>query len=348
MNDRFGLGAKRNYEVVGRAATGIYAILCSKFSGAEVLVPANICPAAVYPILYSENRPVFCDVEYWSGNMSLKTLVAGITQETKAVIVPHMYGNPVEDIVEIGEYCRAHGLILIEDCASAMGAEVNGATVGSFGDYAIYSTGHAKTIDIGGGGIVASDYDLGDVVSALSAVVSDDELAQTEELMFSKVYRRFLNTRKPLANFSGRQYFQRDFRAIFLRGVTKDLQQKVISGVRDLLQATVNARRRRQLELERVFDRLVPNGRRYRYAPGGVPWRFSFFVSERNRQALADTMLSCRLPVSDWYPAMVELFGDEKSYPTANVLGRSILNLPLTVSDHQFVAACDLIARFDR
>ena len=135
---------------------------------------------------------------------------------------------------------------------------------------------------------------------------------------------------------------------MFLRVATEDLRQKVIHGVRDLLQETVNARRSRQSRLERIFDELVPNGRRYHYAPGGVPWRFSFFVGERNRQALADAMLSCGLPVSDWYPAMAELFGDEKPYPTANGLGRSILNLPLTVSDRQFEAACDLIARFDR
>lgn len=340
------LGIKSNYLVVGRAATGIYALLRAKFTGREVVVPANICPAAVYPIVYSGNKPVFCDVESPSGNVSLQRIQGCITVQTSAVIVPHMYGNPVQGISEISRFCAERGIMMIEDCASAMGAEINGVPVGSFGDYAIYSTGHAKILDLGGGGLIVSDNDLCDVEAVVSAVKSDHALAAIQESRFAKTYRRFLNTRAPLSCYPDKHFFSSDFRDMLLVDISTDRANEIIASIKSDLSNAVNERRERQLAFEQIFDSFDIASERYRYGEGAVSWRFSFFVSGKDRQRLADAMLEAALPVSDWYPAMAELFDDNGEYPTAYNLGRTILNLPLTLSTQRFADACRLIVKY--
>ena len=64
---------KRNHIITGRAATGIYLIFKALgIKDRKVLFPANICYAAIYPVVYSGNIPVFSDVEPKSGNLSLQ------------------------------------------------------------------------------------------------------------------------------------------------------------------------------------------------------------------------------------------------------------------------------------
>jgi dTDP-4-amino-4,6-dideoxygalactose transaminase len=70
--------------------------------------------------------------------MDPDALERAITPRSKAVIVYHLAGYPA-DIRRIAHICRQHGLKLIEDCDNALFASVDGAQVGGFGDYSIYS-----------------------------------------------------------------------------------------------------------------------------------------------------------------------------------------------------------------
>ena len=152
---------KKHGLTVGRAAVGIYlALMQEGIRDKEVLVPANVCYAAVFPIILSGNRPLFCDVESTSGNLSCAKVLDRITDDTAAVVLPHMYGNPIKDIEIIATNLRGRGIIVIEDCASALGATVNGRACGDFGDYSVFSFGHSKTLDLGGGGMLFSDKPL--------------------------------------------------------------------------------------------------------------------------------------------------------------------------------------------
>lgn len=334
---------KHNWIVAGRAAAAIYAVLKSLFSGREVLVPANVCYAAVYPILYSGNRPVFCDVADHAGNVSLETIKAAVNPNVGAVLVPHMYGNPVREIQAIAEFCANHGMVLIEDCASSMGAEVDGQLVGHFGDYAVFSTGHAKVVDLGGGGIVFSDKDLSRIGEILGELPYRDRASEEHETEFSRTYRRFLNTRRPLADFKERGYFAGDFSDCYLWNGDADFSR----GVLDVAGARIDGERTRRKsrfgELKAMFLDAVHGVEIYDYADGAIPWRFSFFIDASLRQKVADALLAESIPVSDWYPVIVELFGDQTEYRNASSMGKSILNVPLTISDGDFQRMCSLI-----
>jgi len=101
--------------------------------------------------------PYFVDSEPKTPHVSLRTLQEAIDEETAAVIVTH-YHSSNREIKEIAEYCRSKGVTLIEDCAISLGSRVDGAHVGSFGDYALFSFGLFKFVSTYfGGGVAVRD-----------------------------------------------------------------------------------------------------------------------------------------------------------------------------------------------
>ena len=89
------LSLRKNYMCVSRAATGLYLIfqqenICNK----KVLYPANICYAAIYPSVYTNNLPVFCDVDYFTGNVTYD-VVKKYIDKVDVMVLPRMYGNPI-------------------------------------------------------------------------------------------------------------------------------------------------------------------------------------------------------------------------------------------------------------
>jgi perosamine synthetase len=154
-------------EIVRRLAVGD-ALLCGSASlslelalrsgrlgpGDEVVIPALCCSALVPPILAVGATPVLADVGA-ELNLTAETVDAVITGRTRAIIVPHLFGNPA-DIVAIAALADARGIIVIDDAAQALGATVEGQPVGSFGDMGVISFGTDKIcFGLGGGALVA-------------------------------------------------------------------------------------------------------------------------------------------------------------------------------------------------
>ena len=95
--------------------------------------------------------PVFADVDPDSGNITAETIEAVLTERTRAIIPVHLGGWPC-DMPAIMALAERRGLIVIEDCAQAHGAEIDGRPVGSFGDAAAFSFCQDKIITTGGEG----------------------------------------------------------------------------------------------------------------------------------------------------------------------------------------------------
>ena len=112
-------------------------------------------------------RPVFADVDADSGAITAATIAPLITPHTKAIAVVHLGGWPA-DMPAILDLARAHGIAVIEDCAQAHGALINGQSVGSFGDVAAWSFCQDKILTTAGeGGMVTTHRaDLWDAVWA--------------------------------------------------------------------------------------------------------------------------------------------------------------------------------------
>lgn len=135
--------------------------------GDEVITPACTFPTTVNPLFQNGFVPVFVDVDIRTLNVSLEQIQSGFSTKTKAIVVPHTLGNVCE-IDKISEWCKKENLYLIEDACDAMGAEMNGQKVGTFGDMATSSFFPAHHVSCGeGGAVFVSTNRLARVVESL-------------------------------------------------------------------------------------------------------------------------------------------------------------------------------------
>lgn len=126
-------------------------------AGDEVVVPAATFVATASAVVARGARPVVVDVERSSQCLSAATVEPAITERTRAVIVVHLGGHPVE-MAPILDLARERGLFVVEDCAQAHGARREGRSVGSFGHIAAWSFCQDKIMTTGGeGGAITTD-----------------------------------------------------------------------------------------------------------------------------------------------------------------------------------------------
>jgi perosamine synthetase len=136
----------------GSLALEIALRACGVGRGDEVIIPTFCCTAVVAPVLAVGAVPVLADVGV-ELNITAETVNAALTKETKAIIVPHLFGNPAE-IGAIVDLTRDENIRVIDDAAQALGATIEGRPVGSFGDAGILSFGSEKVCFGLGGGVV--------------------------------------------------------------------------------------------------------------------------------------------------------------------------------------------------
>lgn len=125
-------------------------------AGYEVITSPITDAGTVFAILFQNAIPVFADVDPTNSNITASTIEAAITPRTRAVVVVHLTGCPA-DLDPIVELCKKKGLILIEDCAQALGALYHGKPLGIFGDFGCYSLNDQKHITSGEGGFVITN-----------------------------------------------------------------------------------------------------------------------------------------------------------------------------------------------
>jgi aminotransferase EvaB len=125
--------------------------------GTRVATVANASMYTTGALLAIGAEPVFMDVQLDSCNVGLAQVQAAVQQGAQVVVVTHLYGVAVADIAEIAAWCAAQGVALLEDCAQAHGARVQGRCVGGFGDAAAFSFYPTKNLGaLGDGGAVVT------------------------------------------------------------------------------------------------------------------------------------------------------------------------------------------------
>ncbi|MDY7577047.1 DegT/DnrJ/EryC1/StrS family aminotransferase [Herbaspirillum sp. RTI4] len=122
-------------------------------AGDEVIVPSLTFVATANAVSYTGAQAIFADVNPDTWQMGAAEVEPLITSRTKAIIAVHLYGHacPLRELQELAE---RHHLLLIEDCAEALGTTYAGEQVGIHADAAIFSFYKNKTITTGEGGMV--------------------------------------------------------------------------------------------------------------------------------------------------------------------------------------------------
>jgi dTDP-3-amino-3,4,6-trideoxy-alpha-D-glucose transaminase len=138
--------------------------------GDEVITVAHTAVATVAAIERAGARPVLVDIDPVTYTMCPAAAAAAIGPRTRAIVPVHLYGHPAEmrALVALAE---RHGLLVIEDCAQAIGASDGGRTVGTFGHAAAFSFYPTKNLGACGdaGAVVTNDAAIAERVRRLRA-----------------------------------------------------------------------------------------------------------------------------------------------------------------------------------
>lgn len=126
--------------------------------GDEVIMPTFTIISCINQIVRSGAKPVLVDSDPITWNMDVTQIEAKITPRTKAIMIVHIYGLPV-DMDPVLDLCHRHGLKLIEDAAEMIGQNYRGVPCGSFGDISTVSFYPNKHITTGEGGMILTDDD---------------------------------------------------------------------------------------------------------------------------------------------------------------------------------------------
>ena len=124
--------------------------------GDEIIVPAQTHVATVHAIELVGAKPIFLDCDIKTGNIDIYGIEEKITDKTKAISLVHFAGIPVA-MDEILKIAKKYNLIVIEDCALALGSFYKQKHVGLWGDIGCFSFYPAKHITTAEGGMLVSN-----------------------------------------------------------------------------------------------------------------------------------------------------------------------------------------------
>ena len=136
------------------SALEIIAALLNIKKNDEIIVPAHTYCASAIPFARNGAKLIWADINFYTRTIDLNDFKKKVTKKTRAVVIVHLYGYAV-DFSNIINFCKKEGIKIIEDCAQALGAEINNKKVGTLGDFSCYSFHAQKNITtLGEGGMI--------------------------------------------------------------------------------------------------------------------------------------------------------------------------------------------------
>ena len=128
-------------------------------AGSDVLLASNTYIATILAVINAGHHPVLVEPDLRTYNIDPERLAAAMTPTTRAICVTHLYGKSCRMDL-IGEFARAQGLAVVEDCAQSHGATLNGRMTGTFGNTGCFSFYPTKNLGaLGDAGAVTTDDD---------------------------------------------------------------------------------------------------------------------------------------------------------------------------------------------
>lgn len=268
--------------------------------GSQIILPANSFIATSEAVTNAGYSVIFCDICPENCNIDLDDLEKKITRFTKAIILVHLYGmpGPVEGVIELG---KKYNLKIIEDCAQAHGARVNGRHVGSFGDAATFSFYPGKNLGAYGdaGAIVTNNIDVAD-------------------------------TCRQIANHGRVSKYDHDFEGRNSR--LDGIQAAILLVKLKYLEAWIDRRR----EIAKIYQKHLPDEILTQKIIGNIEHAYHLFVIKVNdREFLRSFLMDNNVETGIHYPiALPDLkaysnLGQKGKYINATINASKVLSLPI-------------------
>jgi len=159
FEEKFSAKVGRKYGIAvcnGSAALVVAVAALGLKKGDEVIMPTFTIISCANAVIMAGATPVLVDSDPYTWNMDVNQIESKITPKTRAIMVVHIYGLPV-DMDPVIKLAKKHGLKIIEDAAEAHGQTYNGKPCGSFGDISVFSFYANKHVTTGEGGMVVTD-----------------------------------------------------------------------------------------------------------------------------------------------------------------------------------------------
>lgn len=159
FEEKFSKRAGRKFGIAvcnGTAALEAAVIAAGVKKGDEVILPSFTIISCASSIIRAGAIPVLVDSEEDNWNMNVNQIRNKISKNTKAIMIVHIYGLPV-DIYPVLKLAEEFNLKIIEDAAELIGQTYKGKPCGSFGDVSTFSFYPNKHITTGEGGMIVTD-----------------------------------------------------------------------------------------------------------------------------------------------------------------------------------------------
>ncbi len=159
FEEQFATRIGRKYAIAvsnGSVALDAAVVALGLSEGDEVIMPTFTIISCAAAIVRAGAKPVLVDCDPVTWNMDVSKIEEKITPRTKAIMVVHIFGLPV-DMNPVLALAKKHGLKILEDAAEMHGQTYNGKACGSFGDISIFSFYPNKHITTGEGGMIVTD-----------------------------------------------------------------------------------------------------------------------------------------------------------------------------------------------
>lgn len=292
--------------------------------GDEVITVPNSFVATAGAIVAAGARPVFVDVgpDY---NIDGAKIAAAVTPRTRAIVPVHLTGNPA-DMPAVLEVAARHKLFVVEDAAQAVGAVLDGKTVGSFGQAGAFSLHPLKNLNVAGDGGAIATNDSG--LHQKLKLMRNHGLRNRDEIEFFAFNSRLDSILAAVANHVMKDLAQitqrRRENAAWYDQLLSDLDGDVILPPRQ-----ANARQvfHTYVVMAQRRDELMP------------------YLAERG----VETKVHYRVPIHLQKPCR-EMGYKEGDFPVAEKQARMIVTLPIHqyLERRQIEYTCELIHAFYR
>lgn len=321
----------------GRGATALYFAyrLIHRAAGktrGEVIVPAISCPTLAATALMAGLTPRFADCDPETGMMSETSLNERLSEETRAVVFIHLYGQTV-DLSGLRKICDQRGIFLIEDMVQALGGcTPGGQQAGSQGHMAVMSFSRTKILECGGGCLALRHEVLERALEEEARCFEPVEPLPPEAARILAISSRNLhhalvgfmrldNVEQVAAEFlKWRPFFDR----LYVEPMTNpDTVAATWAGLQSSLS--------RRLEKAALYERLLEGGpwKLLRgWSQSGVSWRYSLLTDfPESLVRLSEAVRGDGYHVSNLYWPVQRFFRPEDACPKADSFGRRIINL---------------------
>ena len=299
-------------------------------SSDEVIIPTFTMIATPNSVMYTGAKPVLVDSEVNHWNIDVNKIEKQITKKTKAIMLVHTYGHPV-DMDPILELAKDYNLYVIEDAAEAHGAEYKGKKIGSFGHISCFSFYANKIITTGEGGIL---------------VTQDKELAERAKWLRAHAFGK-----------DGKHFHHEELGFGYRMSA---LQAAFGLGQLDSIENFVDGRRNNAKLYKDLLNNLSLSNKLILQSEASwaknVYWMFSILTTDStpiSRNQLMDKLASDGIETRTFfYPIHTQPtysnLTKTHNFPISEYLSKSGINLPsgnnLTVKDIEYV--CDKIKNY--